>query len=58
MLIALLIALSLIGHNPDWADDDYRFGIADQFPGSTRYAIALVQSTDCTLFEDLTTRCP
>ena len=57
MLTAILIALSMLGNNPQWSDDDYRCAIADQHPDATNQAIAIVRSMDCIVYEDLTAEC-
>lgn len=57
MILTILIALSILGANPRWSDDDYRFALADAHPTETRAAIAIVQALDCRVYEDLTATC-
>ena len=57
MILTLLIALSILGANPHWSDDTYRFTIADNHPTETATAVRIVQLAGCTVFEDLTARC-
>lgn len=56
-MLTLALVLSILGANPHWSDDAYRFAIADQHPTATARAVSIVQSLDCVVYEDLTAKC-